>query len=136
MAICISLRNSAVGVFVMTLAFASGCSSGPATGTVKGTVTFNGNPVKAGTVNFLSATGAGAQATLDESGHFQFDAPVSAGEYKVYVSAPVPTPQQPGTKSKPMPKFEVSKKFQDPSSSGVTVKVQAGENTIPVELKG
>lgn len=123
------------GTFVLALALA-GCGPGEKpTGTVAGKVSYRGSPVTAGSVNFLSKTGAAAIARVDATGQFKVDGPLEAGEYRVYASAPLPEPQAPGTKATGPPKFDLPAKFRDPASSGVVVTVKAGPNDVPVEFK-
>ncbi|MDB5339948.1 MAG: hypothetical protein JWN70_5567 [Planctomycetaceae bacterium] len=113
----------------------SGCGgSGKPEGSVAGKVTYNGNPVTSGTVNFLSTAGVGAQAKIN-NGAYQVNGPLATGEYSVYVAPPLPTPQPPGTKPVPPPKFEVPAKYQDAKQSGLKVTVKAGRNDLPVTIK-
>lgn len=115
---------------------AAGCGGGgKPTGTVAGKVMYNGAPVAAGMVNFLSPTGSAAQAKIAAGGSYAVADPLEAGEYKVFVSPPLPEPQPPGTRPAPPPKFEVPARFRDPASSATTVVVHAGSNDIPVEFK-
>ncbi len=112
-----------------------GCGgSGKPEGSVAGKVTYNGNPVTSGTVNFLSTAGVGAQAPIN-NGTYQVNGPLATGEYSVYVAPPLPTPQPPGTKPAPPPKFEVPAKYRDAKQSGLKVTVKAGRNDLPVEIK-
>lgn len=131
-------RCLAGGALVLVAVFTVvGCGkASKKTGTVTGTVTYKGNPVKSGLVNFLSATGAASQGQIDASGNYKLDAPIEEGEYKVYLQPPIPGQAgPPDKKAVPPPKFEVPEKFQDMAKSGVKVTVKPGENTIPIELK-
>lgn len=113
----------------------SGCGgSGKPEGSVSGKVTYNGNPVTSGTVNFLSPAGVGAQATIN-NGAYQVNGPLATGEYSVYVAPPLPMPQPPGTKLAPPPKFDVPAKYQDVKLSGLKVTVKVGRNDLPVAIK-
>lgn len=113
-----------------------GCNKAKPTATLSGTVKYNGKPLTIGTVNFLSATGAGAQAQLDENGGFKVDSPIEAGEYKVYLNPPVPGQNAPGTKVAAPAKYPVSPKLQDPQNSGVTLTVKPGANEgVVIEMK-
>lgn len=128
-------RRLAGGWLTVALALAVGCGGEKPTGSVSGTVNYKGAPVTAGTINFLSKTGAGAVAKIDATGHFKMEGELEAGEYKVYATPPLPEPQAPGTKVAAPPKFEVPQKFRDPASSTTTVTVKSGANDIPIEFK-
>jgi hypothetical protein len=128
-------RAARLGWLAAAAALAAGCGDSRPTGSLAGTVTYKGNPVQAGSLNLLSRTGAAAQEKLDESGAFKVDGPVEAGEYAAYLGPPVPEPQAPGARRAAPPKFDVPPKYQDPATSGVTVVVKAGTNTVPVEFR-
>jgi hypothetical protein len=123
-------------LFVALVLGLFGCSNAKPTATLSGTVKYNGKPQTVGTVNFLSATGAGAQAQLDENGGFKVDTPIEAGDYKVYLNPPVPGQNAPGTKAAPNVKYNVSPKCQDPQISGVTITIKPGANEgVVIEMK-
>ncbi|MBN9517391.1 hypothetical protein J0H58_02555 [bacterium] len=128
-------RTAAAG-WLIAAALAGGCGAGEKqTGTVTGTVAHNGAPVHTGTLNLISKTGAASMAKINDTGAFKLDAPLEAGEYKAYVSPPIPEPQPPGSKAAAPKKFEVPPKFQDPSTSGATVVVKAGANDVKVDFR-
>src|SRR5688572_3197971 len=104
------------GFVLVFVLFACGCSSEKPSGKVVGKVTYKGNPVTAGDVNFRSKSGAAAVGRIDASGQFKLDGSLEAGEYQVYATPPLPEPQAPGTKAAAPPKFEVPPKFRDPNS--------------------
>ncbi len=114
----------------------TGCGGGGGkpTGSVAGKVTYNGNPVAAGNVNLLSTAGVGAQAAIS-NGAYKIDSPLPAGEYSVYVSAPLPTPQPPGKPAAPVAKFEVPQKYQDAKQSGLKLTIKPGRNDLPIDIK-
>ena len=64
-----------------------GCSDGPSKGTVNGTVTLDGQPLKEGVVNFEAVDGksGSSSATIKDGA---FTASVPAAEMKVMFSAP------------------------------------------------
>ena len=132
-----TFRNRLAGGFA--LAFCTllpGCSPGEKpTGTVSGTVSYKGAKLTAGNVNLISKGGSAAMAKIDETGHYQVDGAITAGEYTAYASAPLPEPQAPGTKVAPPKKFELPLKFRDPSTSGTTVTVAAGSNDLSIEFR-
>lgn len=126
------LTGLLLAILILT---AAGCKDAKPTGSVSGKVTYNGKPQTTGYVNFLSSTGAAAQAPLDDSGNYKIDSPLEAGDYRVYLGPPIPGQYAPGTKTAAPPKFNVSPKFQDPNSSGVKVTIKPGANEIPIEMK-
>lgn len=137
----LAARCLAGGALVLVAVFTvAGCGKPvKKTGSVSGTVMYNGKPVKSGMVNFLSASGAGAEAKIDETGHYKMEYPVEEGEYKVSVSPPIPgmagPPPDKDKKATPPPKFDVPEKFRDFNKSGATANVKAGDNDIPITLK-
>lgn len=119
----------------LTLTAAAGCGGGKSAGSVAGTVTYNGGPVTGGSLNLISGSGAAALARIGDGGAFKVDGELAPGDYKAYVTPPVPEPQPPGTKAAAPKKFEVPAKFQDPATSGTTVTVAPGKNDLKVEFK-
>jgi hypothetical protein len=131
----IAFRRGRAG-WLLAVLVAAGCGSGgKPTGTVAGTVTYNGGVLHSGVLNLISKTGAAAQAKIADTGAFKVEGEVEAGEYKAYVTAPLPEPQPPGTKVTAPKKFEVPSKYQDPATSGVTVTVKSGANDVKVDFK-
>lgn len=64
-----------------------GCSSGPATGKVKGKVTFEGKPVTEGTVTFLNPKeGGAAEAQINKDGAYVVQSGVVVGDYLVVIT--------------------------------------------------
>jgi hypothetical protein len=81
-----------LSALVLTVAFA-GCSSKPAGGVVKGTVTLDGQPLATGQILFVVAdqNAQSAEATIT-AGHFE--ALVPPGEKRVEIRAPKVTGKQ------------------------------------------
>ena len=125
------LARGLLGFLVLT----AGCTAEKPIASVTGTVTYNGKPQTAGSVNFLSSTGSAGQALLDGSGGYKIDGPLDPGDYRVYLLAPVPEQRAPGTKTPPPPKLGVAAKFLNPATSGVKVTLKPGQNEIPIEMK-
>jgi truncated hemoglobin YjbI len=84
--------------------------------TVTGTVTFLGQPVKAGTIT-LHGGGKRFASPVNADGTYEVKGP-PAGEYAVTVEATA-----------------VPKKYADPKTSGLTYKVNTGPQVLDVELK-
>ena len=72
---------------VLLIAVIVGCSSKPSGGTVKGTVTLDGQPLAAGQILFVAAdqNAQAAEATITAG---QFEALVPPGEKRVEIRAP------------------------------------------------
>jgi hypothetical protein len=144
------MRRCFVGHILLTavllLAIAPGCRRGSegseaTTGTVRGTVTFEGKPIGEGVISFLQQeTGGGAMAHIDSSGHFEIKTPLKAGTYRVAVCPPtlrVP-PGAPGAEV-PLRRMKrypnIPEFYHSEYSSDLTVRIDAGENTIVVNMK-
>jgi len=123
----IHLMTGACAVLLLTVG--CGRSDGPETGIVAGAVTFEGTPFSEGQVDFFSSsTGDGAMVPLAADGTFAIDTPLRVGEYKVSVRPPSVIPGQ------PYPESRIPKKYQRPSTSGLTVIVEKGKNTCQFDL--
>lgn len=85
-----TIRLSPAALLLAGLTLAAGCDGKKPTGTLSGTVTYNGKPLTMGSVNFLSPTGAAALANLDDAGHYKVEGAIEAGEYTVYLNPPIP----------------------------------------------
>jgi len=73
----------ASAAFLACIALLSGCSR--PVGSVKGTVTFNGKPLKGGSVTFNNTEGGpSASATIGEDGSYSIPK-LTGGEYKVCI---------------------------------------------------
>ncbi len=104
-------------------------------GSVSGKVTYQGQPVTEGTVNFYSTeTGIAAQANLDSSGAFRFEVPLPLGAYKVYFQPPSPPQLPPGSPPPPKVDFRVPMKYQDATQTPLTEEVKAGVNEFSFDL--
>lgn len=85
-------------------------------------------------MNFLSTAGAAAIARINDSGDYTVEGSLPAGEYRIYVTPPVPEPGPPGKVVLPK-RFDLPSKFQDPATSGETVVIKEGVNNTVIELK-
>lgn len=87
------------------LVFLSGC--GPATASVKGTVTVDGEPLKSGVISFVPADGAGAPATTAISdGAYTLE--MAPGKKAVQISAPVVVGQGKAYNAPDAPTFDIT----------------------------
>lgn len=110
-----------------------GCSGGKPVGSVTGKVTYKGNPVTSGSINFFAPDkGVAFDAPLGSAGEYTI-AQIDAGTYKVYIQPPLPEQLPPGQVSK-RPPFTVPKKYLDPISTTLSKDVKTGANEIPIDL--
>ena len=126
----------------------TGGLSGP-TGAVSGKVTYNGDPVPAGSmVNFVhdetsmaatGATGADGSYTLQMQGEGE----VLAGAYQISVSPPAQAEEDPeayaammtgGDAAAEQPAGPFPQKYQAAASSGETFTVKEGPNTYNLDM--
>jgi len=124
------------GWFLMT-AFACGCGSGPhsnhPTGKIVAAVTYDGQPVTTGIVNFSnSQTGLGGAGPLSQDGTATINS-VPTGEYLVTVTPPAPPQDDPNPKPVEYP--NLPKKFRSESTSTLKATVTTGVNELKFELK-
>ncbi len=111
-----------------------GCR-GKLAGTVSGKLSYKGEAVTTGSVNFYAPDkGVGALAPLDSSGAFKFSTPLPPGTYKVYVQPPPPEQLPPGSPVKKAPSLAIPPKYLDASTTTLTLEVKAGQNEFPIEL--
>jgi hypothetical protein len=84
------IRSSIILLLLLVLLGIAGCGGGSAMGTVNGTVTFDGQPLKQGTVRFVPVDGKSPTASANVTdGKFTVNVPT--GEMRVEFSAPKAT---------------------------------------------
>ena len=140
---------------VAGLAFCDGCGSGAGpTGTVSGTVTFNGQPVPAGTtVAFVSDKGYTAAGVVEKEGRYQLltgkrDKHIPAASYQATVSPPAnemseaeysAMMQASGSKARLAPRPTempvIPPKYFNKATSGLSFTVVKGKNTFDIKLE-
>lgn len=144
-----SKRTWAAAVSVAVLSwFVGGCdtrgSTGAAGGTVSGTVTLDGEPLKLGVVTFHPvAGGQSALGPVANDGTYKLnignDVSIPAGEYLVTVDAAEPAAYEEGPGGAPKPprpgKRITPDKYAKKETTDLRVTVKAGANEIPLELK-
>lgn len=118
-----------------------GCSKSSPTGTVSGTVTFDGAPVEEGTVELTNPkTGTGASAKLAAGGKFSLEKPLPVGKYSVLVTPPTidDLPEgagDPSTMPKPKKYPNIPPAYRAIETTDLEVSVQEGENDFPIKMK-
>ena len=117
------------------VAFA-GC--GPAevpSGTVSGTVNLDDKPLESGEITFFSSSGASASGPIKD-GQFSLEGSLPVGEYNVSIG-PAQLTEAPGEGGDKVaaPTTSVPAAYQTPATSGITQKIEKGENTVTIDLK-
>jgi len=145
------VRCSWLALGLFTWAAFIGCSSEGPQGTVSGTVTLNGEPVKEGLVSFMSSQGHASQGKIAAGGAYTLETPLPPGEYMVSVGPPPITeapgglmPGQEGKESDPASHYaaqsapqqsDIPTDYWNEVTSGLKVTVKEGANQVPIELK-
>ncbi len=113
-----------------------GCSSGDRPIAVRGAVTFQGQPVTEGTVQFNDdKTGRGDEAELRPDGSYQ--APLPAGEYTVVILPPLLSVES--KSGPPDPQFKkvrnIPDRYRSTVTSGLTAAVSADKSVHDFDMK-
>lgn len=113
----------------------SACGSAQPKGSLSGTVTYKGNPIKQGQLQIFSQeVGIGAVAPIAD-GKFALEEPVPVGTYQAAVAplfAP-PDPTQPSTaQNRPL---DIPLKAQNEKTSGLSVTIKEGANQAELALQ-
>lgn len=136
------------------LPFACGCGSGQPLGTVTGTVSYQGEPIKSGTIVFevdgaRPATGKIVDGRITEVTTEVTGDGVPLGNAKIAVFATdapqepageTPAATDPGTQADMSNYMGMGAKsiipphFNDPASSGLSAEITKGENTVTLDL--
>jgi hypothetical protein len=114
----------------------SGCSSGDRPIPIRGKVTFRGEPVTEGTVQFNDEkTGRGTEVELGPDGAYQ--AALPAGEYKVIILPPLRIVES--QSGPPDPQFKkvknIPEKYRSTATSGLSATVSADQTVHDFDLK-
>jgi hypothetical protein len=114
-----------------------GCSVDSQNGTLNGTVTLDGEPLKAGIIHFVPADGrtASADANITDG---KFTAKVPVGEKKVSISAPKIVGKRKMYETPDSPTVDVVEELlpaQYNRQSTLTLTVKAGEQQPAFDLK-
>lgn len=119
-------------LFVCVAVLGCGPSEGP-TGTVKGTVTLDGEAYSNAAVVFLSpTTGQGGSADVGATGAFTLPEPIPVGSYTVFLA-----PKSVDESNEPAPVSidqSVPDKYWNEADSDITIEVAEGENNVTVAL--
>jgi len=128
------LRRMILAAMVSVCGLVSGCggdSRPTAPSVVQGVVTLNGTALTEGTVNFASpTTGNAAIAQVGADGKFVVTGGMVPGDYKVMVTPPTPTPENPNP-----PDSQIPEKYRTVETSDLKSKITGGRNEVKLELK-
>jgi hypothetical protein len=132
------MRAVAVAVIALFVTVVVGCESGDKPITVQGKVTFQGEPVTEGTVQFTDEkTGHGGEVNLGPGGAYQVVLP--AGTYSVVVLPPLVEAKMKNMDTPPDTVFKKVKnipvKYHSTVTSGLTAAVAADKTTHDFDLK-
>jgi hypothetical protein len=126
------------GLLVVAVAAVVGCSGKGVQriSVINGKVTYQGKPLPAGIVRFVSAEKTSAIGTIRRDGTFAIT-DVAPGEFKVSVmerpqssgsSSGEPAPAQP-------PPVDLPGKYRDPETSGLTYTITPETKDIHIDIK-
>lgn len=131
-----------LGALAAAVCLGSGCgSSGPPTGKISGTVTFEGQPVPEGEVCFsCPAQGVFINAPLARDGTYVVTtakgAGLPTGKYQVAVTPPPPLVPV-GTIDHPLPVKpypNIPQKYRDPQTSRLELMVEQKDNQFDIQM--
>lgn len=127
---------------VLVAAGCSGRSDRPPLAKVRGTVTYQGKPLAAGTLVFevpgkRQAQGKIVDGKIAEAGTYALDDGVPLGTARIAVFATEPAPPKPSASGPGMDlgKSLIPSKYNDPSTSGLMWKIEAGQNNLSLNLQ-
>jgi hypothetical protein len=149
----IRMTNNTLGRGVLALGFAllalvwSGCDSHPPTGKVSGKVTLNGQPVSGGSVTFAPIAKPGTQGGRPAIGPIQPDGTYTLttyaqgdgaviGRHRVLFSRSAGKHEEEGKHDEGKAPAPTADPYANVTPKESEVEVQAGENTIDIELVG
>jgi hypothetical protein len=120
---------SAAALVGAAVLLAAGCGSADKPIDIAGKVTFKGEPVAEGSVQFIEdRTGRGAEVDLGRDGTYK--ARLFAGEYKVVVTPPYMVDQSSGMPNPYYKKVKnIPKKYHSTETSGLTAGVSRDQTT-------
>lgn len=134
-----ALRSCWLSLYCLFLI--SGCGGG--TGDLSGTATYQGQPLRMGSINVVGGDGIIRAATIKDDGSYAVTG-ISTGTVKIAVTSPDPTKRTLASKPKsgatvpPMLDsskwFAIPDKYGDFEQSGLTFPLQRGDNRFAIDL--
>jgi len=129
----LQLRFFAIVAAIALLIPMMGCSKGPATGTVSGTVLLGDDPLTLGKIVFVNQEkGAGGSAVLGEDGSYKVLGDIPVGEYNVYFANSMKSGSM---DPKDLILTPVKQKYKAADSSGLKFEIKQGVNTADFNLE-
>src|SRR5581483_4829114 len=140
MPMCNHRLTACVTIAAGCLVAATGC--GPARGDLGGTVTYQGQPVRSGSVTVLGGDGIPRTDAIREDGTYLVQN-IAPGPVKIAVASPDPArahlhTRKSGSAISPITRpgwFAIPDDYGDFNKSGLSVQLTAGRNTYAIELK-
>jgi hypothetical protein len=118
------------------LFLAGGC--GPKVGTVSGKVTYKGEAVPGGFVDFIPQTGSQKgtvfPGTIDTSGNYKVTG-VPVGPVQILVRRPGGAPTRPQPGERPAPRRQYPTHYDTPEGSDLKFTVASGSQEYNIDLK-
>lgn len=141
-----AVRCAATAVLALVAPVLAGCG-GSGKGDVSGKITYNGQTLPYGSVQFMSPGGAFV-SMIESDGSYSIKG-VAAGISKISITCQDPkyaefmkqlsesarNPKVPKPKGNPEDFDKIPSKFTNPESSGLTYTVKSGSQTFDIELK-
>ncbi len=125
--------------FVIAFCGCGGADNAPPIAPVSGRVTFQGQPVAPGVVNFASEAGFAASANLDSDGKFrlvsQYGSGIPHGTYKVTIAPPPPAMGEGENPVAPPDDPKIPKKYRDFATTDLKADITDGSKEFSFDLK-
>ena len=132
----VAVRAACLPGLLAVMMLAGGCA--PGSGSVSGTVTFQGKPLTTGTVVFYDAANNSPSSPIQPDGTYKIGK-VATGQARIVVMMPMaiymPGGGDAGRGQDPsMNKVFLPPKYADPGQSGLTCDVKSGVQTHNLQL--
>jgi hypothetical protein len=146
-------RGIPIGALLLAALAAGGC--GPRFGSIAGTVTYQGKPIRWGCVKVIWMGAPGppnaASAVLNQDGSYEVGKVPAGSTVKIYLQVPVvpmggllgggrPNPEVIKKLQEKLGYVELPEKYTQPDTSGYSIEVKQGVNVfdidVPAELAG
>lgn len=137
MAAFLSRTFPGLPILVAVIVAVAGCSSGGVKKvTVSGTVSYKGQPVRSGILQFVGPEGAYSAANIQSDGSFTIT-DVVPGEVKVGVmEAPGGSGSSSGEKGRPAPKpVDLPDKYRSPETSGLKYTITPDTRQLDIKIE-